>query len=110
MAEIDGLIDEYGKRDFYFVDPNFFGPGQYGQDRALRLASLLKERNIQFGIEARVNDIHEQTILNRVLIKYFTDALDQLESGKQFKPEDITALVCEAEQGINNTFPGCCGI
>lgn len=62
MAEIDRLLAEYGKRDFYFVDPNFFGPGQYGQDRALRLASLLKERHIRFGIEARVNDIHEKTV------------------------------------------------
>ncbi len=62
VAEIDRLMAEFGKRDFYFVDPNFFGPGQQGQDRALRLASLLKERNIRFGIEARVNDIHEQTI------------------------------------------------
>ncbi|HBV99176.1 MAG: radical SAM protein [Peptococcaceae bacterium BICA1-7] len=62
IAEIDRLLAEYGKRDFYFVDPNFFGPGQYGQDRALRLASLLKERHIHFGIEARVNDIHERTV------------------------------------------------
>ncbi|MHB8986623.1 MAG: B12-binding domain-containing radical SAM protein, partial [Eubacteriales bacterium] len=62
VAEIDGLIAEYGKREFYFVDPNFFGPGRQGQERALRLASLLKERDIQFGIEARVNDIHEQSI------------------------------------------------
>ena len=62
MAEIDLLLAEYGKRDFYFVDPNFFGPGQQGQDRALRLASLLKDRRIRFGIEARVNDIHEKTV------------------------------------------------
>ncbi|MHB8919335.1 MAG: B12-binding domain-containing radical SAM protein [Desulfocucumaceae bacterium] len=269
-AEIDGLIDETRKKDFYFADPNFFGPGQYGQDRALRLASLLKERRIQFGIEARVNDIHDKTIsalaeaglrhiliglesgkdeslkrlnkmttvaqnekalkilrlhgiepnvgfimfepdssledirinfeflqrndllkdlsitanvlyhpqiilqgtrayhklqeegrlkllsttyegtacfadrqvaalaqiisgitnflfvkmdgiwsgkaeepknaqvfyarLNRALIKYFTDALDQLESGKKFAPEDVAALVCEAEQEINTAF------
>ncbi|GBF35096.1 radical SAM domain protein [Desulfocucumis palustris] len=61
-AEIDLLMAEFGKRDFYFVDPNFFGPGRQGQERALRLAGLLKERGIRFGIEARVNDIHQQTI------------------------------------------------
>ncbi|MHB1654148.1 MAG: B12-binding domain-containing radical SAM protein [Desulfitobacteriaceae bacterium] len=62
VAEIDSIIEEKGKRDFYFTDPNFFGPGQRGQERALRLASLLKSRNIRFGIEARVNDIHDETI------------------------------------------------
>ncbi|MHB8126367.1 MAG: B12-binding domain-containing radical SAM protein [Desulfitobacteriaceae bacterium] len=62
IAEIDYLIERYGKRSFYFVDPNFFGPGQYGRERVLRLASLLKERRIIFGIEGRVNDIVEETI------------------------------------------------
>ncbi|KJS17120.1 MAG: radical SAM protein [Peptococcaceae bacterium BRH_c4b] len=81
VAEIDRLMAECGKRDFYFVDPNFFGPGRQGQDRALRLASLLKERNIRFGIEARVNDIHEQTI--SALVKAgLRHILIGLESGK----------------------------
>ena len=47
---------------FYFTDPNFFGPGKQGQERALKLAAMLKERKIRFGIEARVNDIHQDTI------------------------------------------------
>ncbi|MCG8402139.1 MAG: B12-binding domain-containing radical SAM protein [Firmicutes bacterium] len=62
VAEIDELTAALGQKDFYFVDPNFFGPGRQGQDRALRLASLLKERGVRFGIEARVNDIHDATI------------------------------------------------
>lgn len=62
IAEIDGIIAAKGKRDFYFTDPNFFGPGKRGQERALSLAALLKKRNITFGIEARVNDIHDNTI------------------------------------------------
>ncbi|OIQ61232.1 coproporphyrinogen III oxidase [Moorella thermoacetica] len=62
VAEIDEIIAKWGKRDFYFTDPNFFGPGERGQRRALHLASLLKSRNISFGIEARVNDIHDETI------------------------------------------------
>lgn len=62
IAEIDGILAERGKRDFYFTDPNFFGPGVRGQERALSLASLLKQRNIAFGIEGRVNDIHDRTI------------------------------------------------
>ncbi|GAB6154029.1 hypothetical protein JCM17380_27790 [Desulfosporosinus burensis] len=62
IAEIDDLIAQHKIKDFYFTDPNFFGPGEKGQQRALRLATLLKSRNIRFGIEARVNDIHEETV------------------------------------------------
>ncbi len=62
VEEIDGLISETGLRDFYFTDPNFFGPGSAGQERAMRIASLLGERNVRFGIEGRVNDIHDWTI------------------------------------------------
>ena len=61
-AEIDSLLARYGQRSFYFVDPNFFGPGRYGRERVLRLAALLKERSIRFGIEGRVNDITEETV------------------------------------------------
>ncbi|MBI5633470.1 MAG: B12-binding domain-containing radical SAM protein [Nitrospirae bacterium] len=61
-AEIKAIIAESGKRDFYFTDPNFFGPGQSGQERALRIAVLLKPMQIRFGIEGRVNDIHDETI------------------------------------------------
>jgi len=62
VAEIDNIIAEHGAKEFYFTDPNFFGPGQKGHERALKLASLLKSRNIRFGIEARVNDIHPETL------------------------------------------------
>lgn len=62
VAEIDTVMSDHGVTDFYFTDPNFFGPGEQGQERARRLASLLKPRNIRFGIEGRVNDIHDETI------------------------------------------------
>ncbi len=62
VAEIDLITGESGARDFYFTDPNFFGPGASGQQRALRLACLLGPRKIRFGMEARVNDIKEDTI------------------------------------------------
>jgi radical SAM superfamily enzyme YgiQ (UPF0313 family) len=61
-AEITAVMEERGKRNFYFTDPNFFGPGQAGQDRALRIAALLKPLHIHFGIEGRVNDIHDNTV------------------------------------------------
>lgn len=60
--EIKGVISMHGKRDFYFTDPNFFGLGRKGQERAGLIATLLKPLNIRFGLEGRVNDIHDETI------------------------------------------------
>ncbi len=62
MLEIDEIMETHGKKAFYFTDPNFFGPGKKGQERALEIAALLKERDLTFGIEGRVNDIHDETI------------------------------------------------
>lgn len=81
VAEIDEILSEQGAKDFYFTDPNFFGPGRQGQKRALRLASLLKDRNIWFGIEARVNDIHDETI-EALVGAGLRHILIGLESGK----------------------------
>ena len=81
VEEIDGIIAERGTKDFYFTDPNFFGPGRRGQERALRLSSLLKPRGIRFGIEARVNDIHEETI-GALVDAGLRHILIGLESGK----------------------------
>ncbi|HWQ89823.1 MAG TPA: radical SAM protein [Desulfitobacteriaceae bacterium] len=81
MAEIDNLLERYGKRSFYFVDPNFFGPGRSGRERVLRLAALLKERGITFGIEGRVNDITEETI-SPLVEAGLQELLIGLESGR----------------------------
>ncbi len=78
--EIVEIIDKTGCRDFYFTDPNFFGPGERGQKRALELASLLKPLNIRFGLEARVNDIHEETV-SALRDAGFYSLLIGLESG-----------------------------
>ncbi len=55
-AEISQLIG-LGKRDFYFVDPNFVGPGKAGVQRAVKLARELAGLDITFGMETRVNDV-----------------------------------------------------
>ncbi len=81
VQEIDAIIEERGSRDFYFTDPNFFGPGRMGQERALLLASLLKPRNIRIGIEGRVNDIHDETI-GALVDAGLRHILIGLESGK----------------------------
>lgn len=81
VAEIDAIIAETGKTEFYFTDPNFFGPGRQGQERALALASLLKPRKIRFGIEGRVNDIHDETI-EALVDAGLRNILIGLESGR----------------------------
>lgn len=96
IAEIDQIIEERGIKQFYFTDPNFFGPGQTGQVRARHLAALLKERNITFGIEGRVNDIHDETIgaladagLRHILIG--------LESGKDSSLKRMNKMTTVAQ-------------
>jgi anaerobic magnesium-protoporphyrin IX monomethyl ester cyclase len=79
--EIDSLMAQTGSRDFYFTDPNFFGPGSGCQERAIRLAGLLKGRGIRFGIEGRVNDIHDETI-ERLADAGLRHILVGLESGR----------------------------
>ncbi|GAB6171495.1 hypothetical protein JCM15765_09730 [Paradesulfitobacterium aromaticivorans] len=96
VAEIDSIIAETGKRDFYFTDPNFFGPGPRGQERALRLASLLKSRNIRFGIEARVNDIHEETIA-ALVDAGLRDILIGLESGRDESLKRLNKMTTVAQ-------------
>jgi radical SAM superfamily enzyme YgiQ (UPF0313 family) len=81
VQEIDAIIAERGVREFYFTDPNFFGPGRMGQERAFLLASLLKPRSILFGIEGRVNDIHDETI-GALVEAGLRHILIGLESGK----------------------------
>jgi radical SAM superfamily enzyme YgiQ (UPF0313 family) len=81
VEEVDGIISKRGVRDFYFTDPNFFGPGQQGQERALNIATLLKPRNIRFGIEGRVNDIQDNTI-GALVDAGLRHILIGLESGK----------------------------
>jgi len=96
IAEIDAVMDETDIRYFYFMDPNFYGPGRAGKDRVLKLAALLKERDITFGIEARANDIEDETI------KALVDAglrhiLIGLESGRDEALKRLNKLTTVAD-------------
>jgi radical SAM superfamily enzyme YgiQ (UPF0313 family) len=95
-AEIDEIICQRGVTDFYFTDPNFFGPGQRGQERARHLASLLKPRHIRFGIEARVNDIHDETI-ETLVDAGLRHILIGLESGRDHSLKRINKMTTVAE-------------
>jgi radical SAM superfamily enzyme YgiQ (UPF0313 family) len=96
IAEIDDLIAEHKIKDFYFTDPNFFGPGERGQQRALRLATLLKSRNIRFGIEARVNDIRDETV-SALVEAGLRHILIGLESGSDSSLKRINKMTTVAQ-------------
>jgi radical SAM superfamily enzyme YgiQ (UPF0313 family) len=81
IEEMEVIIAETGRRDFYFTDPNFFGPGERGRQRTLRLAALLRQRNIRFGLEGRVNDILDETI-GALVDAGLRNILIGIESGK----------------------------
>lgn len=96
IAEIDVIIRQRGAREFYFTDPNFFGPGQRGQERAMRIAELLRSRNIRFGIEGRVNDIRDETI--EALVKAgLRHILIGLESGRNESLQRMNKMTTVAE-------------
>jgi radical SAM superfamily enzyme YgiQ (UPF0313 family) len=101
IKEIDAIISETGRRDFYFTDPNFFGPGERGRQRTLRLAELLRQRNIRFGLEGRVNDIHDETI-GALADAGLRNILIGLESGKDdaLKRMNKMTTVAQNEQAL----------
>ncbi|MHC4886779.1 MAG: B12-binding domain-containing radical SAM protein, partial [Planctomycetota bacterium] len=66
----------------YFVDPNFFGPGQAQQERAVEIAQGLKGMELKIGLEGRVNDIHRETI-GRLADAGLESVFLGIESGSQ---------------------------
>ncbi|MEL7567236.1 MAG: radical SAM protein [Dehalobacterium sp.] len=94
--EIDQVMEIWGKKEFYFTDPNFFGPGQRGQERAIAIARLLNPKNIRFGIEARVNDIHEDSF-SALVDAGLRDILIGLESGRNESLQRLNKMTTVAQ-------------
>jgi len=65
FSEVEALYRQ-GHRNFYFVDPNFIGPGKKGRQRTLELLDLLRPLQIRFGMETRPNDLDSEMIENLV--------------------------------------------
>ncbi len=80
-AEINDLVMR-GKNDFYFVDPNFVGPGEMGQTSAITLADALSELCITFGLETRANDV-TKPLLRSLRNAGLTSMLLGIESASQ---------------------------
>ena len=61
--EVQKVLSSISNRYIYFVDANFFGPGDEGQCRAEEIAALLQNvKGLGFGLECRVNDIQERSL------------------------------------------------
>jgi 5-methoxy-6-methylbenzimidazole methyltransferase len=63
VADIIGEVKHLrsqDKREFYFVDPNFIGPGKAGRQRTLQLARALAPLGIGFGLETRAGDLRPE--------------------------------------------------
>ena len=61
--EVQKVLSRISSRYIYFVDANFFGPGDEGQCRAEEIAEFLQnEKELGFGLECRVNDIQERSL------------------------------------------------
>lgn len=82
IAEMAAVLESHPeKKRFYFVDPNFFGPGERGRQRALTLARMIRERfRVNFGLEGRVNDIDDE-VIGALVEAGFDEILIGLESG-----------------------------
>ena len=61
LQEVVWLMEK-GYRRFYFVDPNFIGPGRAGRRRILDLMAALAPLKIRFGMETRPNDLDEELL------------------------------------------------
>lgn len=105
VAEMTEL-KEKGGDGFYFVDPNFIGPGRSGKRRALELARHLKPLGITFGIETRANDLDEELMahlrsagLQSLLIGIESgsaDILGKLNKGASIRTGELAIQHCRA--------------
>jgi radical SAM superfamily enzyme YgiQ (UPF0313 family) len=65
--EVTMISAAHPEKHIYFVDANFFGPGTSGQERAVHIAQRFKAvKGLTFGVECRVNDIHEASLKHLV--------------------------------------------
>ncbi|WP_049770416.1 B12-binding domain-containing radical SAM protein [Desulforapulum autotrophicum] len=79
--EMQTLVEK-GAKEFYFVDPNFIGPGKKGKERILKLMGLIKPMKIHFGMETRPSDLDDE-ILDHLVASGFTSLLMGIESGSE---------------------------
>jgi radical SAM superfamily enzyme YgiQ (UPF0313 family) len=84
IEEIKFVINEYGYRIFSFSDDNFFSDGNYGNERALRIANKLIDEKIRirYTIECRADDI-DYKIFSKLKQSGLCKVFIGIESGSQ---------------------------
>jgi radical SAM superfamily enzyme YgiQ (UPF0313 family) len=81
VMEMKTLIEK-GYSDFYFIDPNFIGPGKKGRERCETLMDMIQPMNITFGMETRPNDL-DHSIFEKLVNSGLTSLLLGVESGSK---------------------------
>ncbi len=82
-AEVQALFPLPAGKYLYFVDANFFGPGEAGQERAEAIAECLAgEKGLAFGLECRANDVQERSA-SRLARAGLRNVFLGIESGSQ---------------------------
>jgi hypothetical protein len=79
VMEMKKLIEK-GYSNFYFIDPNFIGPGKKGRERCEKLMDMIQPMNITFGMETRPNDL-DHSIFEKLVNSGLTSLLLGVESG-----------------------------
>ncbi len=104
---VDNIIREIttltsrGVHEFYFIDPNFIGPGPAGKKRALDLLQQLLPLNIRFGMETRATDLDDE-LMEWLVQAGLTSLLMGIESGSSQSLANFgkNETVNESERGI----------
>ena len=101
VAEEIAALRARGAEDFYFVDPNFIGPGARGKERTRRLLGLLEPMALTFGMETRANDLDDE-LLDRLVSAGMQSLLIGVESGSHriLETLDKHGLVSSSEAAI----------
>jgi len=79
FEEMEMLADK-GFKDFYFVDPNFIGPGKIGKERIIELMKRIRPLQITFGMETRPEDL-DVNVVDHLVSSGFQSLLMGIESG-----------------------------
>lgn len=100
VKEMEALRSQ-GYSDFYFIDPNFIGPGKRGRQRTEKLMDMIKPMNITFGMETRPNDL-APAIFKQLVDSGLQSLLLGVESGSKDVLEGLNkgAKVNVSEQAI----------
>lgn len=94
-AEIRALT-MLGKRDIYFADPNFVGPGEAGGATAADLIAALSGLGISFGLETRASDVTE-SLMGSLRSAGLKSLLLGIESGNPSTLERLHKRITVAE-------------